>query len=32
MPIGMQIISGAFNEAKLFAISNLITSQLQQQV
>jgi aspartyl-tRNA(Asn)/glutamyl-tRNA(Gln) amidotransferase subunit A len=32
MPIGMQIISGAFNEAKLFAISHLITNQLQQQI
>jgi aspartyl-tRNA(Asn)/glutamyl-tRNA(Gln) amidotransferase subunit A len=32
LPIGMQIISSAFNEAKLFAISNLINNQLYNKI
>lgn len=32
MPIGMQIITAAFKERKLFAFSNLINSQLNEQV
>lgn len=32
MPIGMQIISSAFNERKLFAFSNLVSSQLKEKV